>query len=103
MLPQVMMVPLAAAGITQAVQWGAIENVERCTFNGDVYSMDVERYGHYVADGIVTHNCFYGWREGAAHKWYGPNNGLGTMVEVQNVGTRPLGYAFSVSSQATSK
>jgi hypothetical protein len=31
-----------------------------------------ERYGHYVADGLVTHNCFYGWREGAAH-WFNPD------------------------------
>src|SRR5690606_39188171 len=34
----------------------------------------VDKYHHYVADGIVTHNCFYGWREGAGHKFYGPNN-----------------------------
>jgi hypothetical protein len=36
--------------------------------------MDVERYGHYVADGLVTHNYFYGWREGAARQFFGPNN-----------------------------
>lgn len=29
---------------------------------------------HYVADGIVTHNCFYTWKEGAAHVFLGPNN-----------------------------
>jgi len=22
----------------------------------------------------VTHNCFYGWKEGAAHQFFGPNN-----------------------------
>jgi DNA modification methylase len=22
----------------------------------------------------VTHNCFYGWREGAGHSFYGPPN-----------------------------
>jgi len=36
--------------------------------------MDVDRYHHYIADGIITHNCFYGWKEGAAHKFFGPNN-----------------------------
>jgi hypothetical protein len=33
--------------------------------------MGVEKYHHYVADGIVTHNCFYGWKEGAAHRFTG--------------------------------
>jgi DNA modification methylase len=36
--------------------------------------MDVDGYGHYVADGLVTHNCFYSWKEGAAHRFFGPNN-----------------------------
>jgi hypothetical protein len=67
-----MMVPVPDRG--QTTRWGPIESLERFTFDGDVYSMDVDRYGHYVADGLVTHNCFYGWREGAAHRFYGPNN-----------------------------
>jgi DNA modification methylase len=48
--------------------------VGRENYRGPVYSMDVDRYGHYVADGMITHNCFYGWREGAAHQFFGPNN-----------------------------
>ncbi|HAN99105.1 MAG TPA: hypothetical protein DCQ98_17480 [Planctomycetaceae bacterium] len=36
--------------------------------------MSVDKYHHYIADGIVTHNCFYGWKEGAAHVYLGPNN-----------------------------
>ena len=24
----------------------------------------------------MTHNCFYGWREGAAHQFLGPNNAV---------------------------
>ena len=59
------MVPLPARG--QEATWIPIQAIERNQFEGQVYSMDVERYGHYVADGIVTHNCFYGWREGAPH------------------------------------
>jgi hypothetical protein len=41
--------------------------VEQASFDGKVYSLDVPDLKHYAADGIVTHNCFYGWREGAAH------------------------------------
>jgi DNA modification methylase len=74
LLPQVMMIPVPTVHLAQAAQWHHLEAVEACPFEGDVFSMDVERYGHYLADGIVTHNCFYGWREGAAHKFYGPNN-----------------------------
>jgi DNA modification methylase len=72
LLPAVMTVPVPQRG--QAVRWLPVEAVETCAFAGDVYSMEVERYGHYVADGLVTHNCFYGWREGAAHRFLGPNN-----------------------------
>jgi hypothetical protein len=45
-------------------------------FDGEVHSLDVERYGHYTAGGLVTHNCFYGWKEGAAHVYLGPNNAV---------------------------
>ncbi len=72
LLPEVMVVPVPAGG--QAVRWEPIAAVESFNFDGDVYSMDVEHYRHYVADGVVTHNCFYGWKQGAGHKYYGPNN-----------------------------
>jgi DNA modification methylase len=72
LLPGVMMIPVPVKG--QLVQWTPIDAVERCDFEGAVYSMDVEPYHHYVADGLVTHNCFYCWREGAAHVFLGPNN-----------------------------
>ena len=35
----------------------------------DVWSMDVDQDQHYVADGIVTHNCWYGVRKGGG--WVG--------------------------------
>jgi DNA modification methylase len=76
LLPQVVMIPVPAGG--QESRWQSVDAIERHTFEGDVYSMDVEGYGHYVADGLVTHNCFYGWREGAAHRYYGPNNATDT-------------------------
>jgi len=58
----------------QSVSWKTIRHIDVQTYQGPVYSLDVEKYQHYVADGIVTHNCFYGWREGAAHVYLGPNN-----------------------------
>ena len=72
LLPQVMNIPVPGRG--QQVEWTPIDAVERSAFRGSVFSMDVDNYGHYVADGLVTHNCFYGWKEGAAHQFYGPNN-----------------------------
>ena len=58
----------------QAVRWLPIDHVDVQPYCGAVYSLGVNRYEHYVSDGIVTHNCFYGWREGAAHQYFGPNN-----------------------------
>ncbi len=72
LFPQIMAVPLPIKG--QKVTWETIRAIDVQSYSGLVYSMEVERYRHYVADGIVTHNCFYGWREGAAHKYFGPNN-----------------------------
>jgi hypothetical protein len=69
LLAGVMMIPVPVDG-GQQTQWETV-HVESEAFDGDVYSMDVARYGHYVADGLVPHNCFYGWREGAAH-WFNP-------------------------------
>jgi DNA modification methylase len=72
LLPGIMEVPLPVQG--QQTCWEIVRSVDVQPYVGDVYSMEVERYRHYVADGIVTHNCFYGWREGAGHKYFGPNN-----------------------------
>jgi len=68
-----MRVPVPYGG--QQTRWEKVA-VLRDTFVGDVHSLDVERYGHYMADGLMTHNCFYGWREGAAHQWLGPTNAV---------------------------
>jgi DNA modification methylase len=72
LLPRVMMVPVPGKG--QEVRWEPVRAIDRQAFDGSVYSMEVDGFGHYVADGLVTHNCFYGWKEGAAHHFYGPNN-----------------------------
>ncbi len=72
LLPGAMTVPVPGRG--HAFSWEPVRNVDIQPYDGPVYSMDVERHHHYVADGIVTHNCFYGWREGAAHRFFGPPN-----------------------------
>lgn len=36
-----------------------IDSLEYIPYNGFVYSLDVEKYHNYVADGILTHNCIY--------------------------------------------
>ncbi len=56
------------------VSWQPIDAIDTDEYHGRVYSMEVAHDQHYIADGIVTHNCFYGWKLGAGHKFYGPNN-----------------------------
>jgi hypothetical protein len=72
LLPGAMEVPLPTGG--PGFCWTPIRHVDVQSYSGRVYSLDVPKYRHYIADGIVTHNCFYGWREGAGHKFFGPNN-----------------------------
>jgi DNA modification methylase len=74
LLPEVMLVPVPEGERAGAVPWEPVESASAEPFEGKVYSLDVPHLEHYVADGMVTHNCFYGWKEGAAHKFYGPNN-----------------------------
>lgn len=69
LLPGVMAVPVPTLGAEFA--WTPITEIITERFEGMVHSLDVEKMYHYVADGLVTHNCFYGWREGAAH-WFNP-------------------------------
>lgn len=71
-LPGFMLVP--RVGPQRIVEYVPVQHVDRQPYAGPVYSLDVPVYRHYVADGIVTHNCFYGWREGAAHQFFGPSN-----------------------------
>jgi hypothetical protein len=72
LLPDIMSIPVQLKG--QLAQWQPVRAIDVQPYSGTVYSMEVDRYHHYVADGIVTHNCFYCWKEGAAHKFFGPKN-----------------------------
>ncbi|MEO8268747.1 MAG: DNA methyltransferase [Aureliella sp.] len=67
-----MKIPVAQSN--HAAEWLEVNVIELQYYSGLVYSLEVQNDHHYVADGIVTHNCFYGWKEGAGHKYYGPNN-----------------------------
>jgi len=72
LLPNAMLIPIPKGGPKH--EWQPIRHIEKQIYDGPVYSLNVDKYHHYVADGIVTHNCFYGWKEGAGHKFHGPNN-----------------------------
>jgi DNA modification methylase len=72
LIPEVMAVPVPTVGT--GFVWTPLDEVISEQFDGTVHSLDVEKTHHYVADGLVTHNCFYGWREGAAHQFFGPTN-----------------------------
>ena len=47
------------------VDWVPI-HVETGQYHGLVYSLEVDKYHTYIADGIVTHNCIYGWTGASA-------------------------------------
>ena len=58
LLPSLMAVPVPNE--QHRVDWVPI-SIETARYNGPVYSLDVEKYHTYIADGIATHNCIYGW------------------------------------------
>jgi len=53
------------------VEWADVIAVTRAPYAGPVHSMEVERDHHYIADGIVTHNCWYAVRKGSKAHWIG--------------------------------
>ena len=66
LLPGAMAIPLPEAKGTR-FRWEPVRTIDVQKYCGTVCSMNVDRHHHYIADGMVTHNCFYGWKEGAAH------------------------------------
>ncbi len=58
LLPSLMAVPVPNE--QHRIDWVPI-SIETARYNGPVYSLDVEKYHTYIADGIATHNCIYGW------------------------------------------
>jgi hypothetical protein len=72
LLPEIMEIPVPIGG--QKIQWQPLDAIDVQPYAGPVFSLGVDKHQHYISDGLVTHNCFYGWKEGAAHKFFGPNN-----------------------------
>lgn len=68
LMEDIMMLPVPTEG--SAFKWEKIGKVSHEQVNCKVYSLAVEKYEHYVSDGIITHNCLYGWKGGASHHWY---------------------------------
>lgn len=58
LLPCLMSVPVA--NHRRRVDWMPLD-VTSEPYSGPVYSLAVETYQTYIADGIVVHNCIYGW------------------------------------------
>nr|WP_256024436.1 DNA methyltransferase [Roseomonas sp. GC11] len=64
-----MQIPKPSAG--DDFEWVTVTGNDAAPFSGLVYSMDVDKDLHYVADGLVTHNCWYAVRKGATGHWQG--------------------------------
>ena len=81
LVPELMQVPIPTTPSAETnFEWQNISRIETKHHNDKVYSLSVEKYEHYIADGIVTHNCLYGWNEGAAH-YFIDNRAQTTVVE----------------------
>ncbi|MCA0871455.1 site-specific DNA-methyltransferase [Seohaeicola saemankumensis] len=63
----ILQIPMPTVG--EDFEWVTVTGNDAAPFSGPVWSMDVEKDQHYVADGLVTHNCWYAVR-GKGH-WSG--------------------------------
>lgn len=84
LVPELMQVPVPTEPAKQPnFEWQGITEIAHQTeYSGEVYSLGVATHGHYIADGIITHNCWYGWKDGAAH-WFTPDRTQTTIQEDQ--------------------
>jgi hypothetical protein len=64
-----MQLPMPTVG--EDFTWVTVTGNDATPFSGSVYSMDVERDQHYVADGLVTHNCWYAVKKSGKGHWAG--------------------------------
>lgn len=62
LIPDLMVVPVPYEKWVgdRTLEYLPIESVTMDPFDGTVYSLAVDKYEHYIADGIITHNCLYG-------------------------------------------
>ena len=56
-----MALPAAECVSSEGVRWRPIGGIERFAYEGCVYGLSVPPHHTYIADGIVTHNCIYGF------------------------------------------
>jgi hypothetical protein len=66
---KIMQIPKPFVG--DEFEWVTVTGNDAAPFSGLVYSMDVDTDLHYVADGLITHNCLYAVRKGATGHWQG--------------------------------
>lgn len=59
LIPEIMQIPVPTTG--KEFEWMDF-SITTQVGTKTVYSLDVERHEHYIADGIITHNSIYGWR-----------------------------------------
>ena len=69
LFPDIMQLPMPTSG--DDFDWVTISGNDASPFSGSVYSMDVEGNQHYIADGLVTHNCWYAVKKSAKGHWTG--------------------------------
>lgn len=81
LVPGLMQLPIPGTpGIYPNFTWQEIEEVSYKLEKCRVYSLAVDKYEHYISDGIVTHNCLYGWKEGAGHYFINRRD-LATVID----------------------
>ena len=66
---KIMQIPRPTVG--DDFTWVTVTGNDATPFSGSVYSMDVEKDQHYVADGLITHNCWYAVRKSGKGHWEG--------------------------------
>lgn len=81
LMPKVfeVLMPAKDAFETIVARYAQIEDIKTEAYNGKVYSLSVEGE-HYISDGIVTHNCLYGWKEGGPHSFVNDRT-VSTLIE----------------------
>lgn len=71
LIPDLMLIPVPYdkwdSQNNKTFDWMPIQEIQWKPFSGTVYSLAVDTHEHYIADGLVTHNCLYGWKDGATH------------------------------------
>ena len=65
----IMQIPIPTTG--DEFDWVTVTGNDAAPFSGQVYSMDVDKDQHYVADGLITHNCWYAVKKTGKGHWAG--------------------------------